>query len=37
LVALATVVTVLAGAFYNLFSELVGGIEVTVVEEDSVG
>ncbi len=34
-VALATIVTVLAAAFYNLFSELVGGIEVTLAEEDT--
>jgi uncharacterized protein involved in cysteine biosynthesis len=33
-VALSTIFTVLAAAFYNLFAELVGGIEVTVVEED---
>jgi hypothetical protein len=32
--ALATILTVLAAAFYNLFSELVGGIEITVVEEE---
>ena len=36
-VALATIITVLAAAFYNLFSELVGGIEITVVEEDRTG
>jgi Transmembrane domain of unknown function (DUF3566) len=28
-----TVLTVLAAAFYNLFSELLGGVEVTVVEQ----
>ena len=33
-VCLMVVVTVLAAAFYNLFSELLGGIEVTVVEEE---
>jgi len=33
-VCLAVVVSVLAAAFYNLFSELIGGIEVTVVEEE---
>jgi len=36
-VALATILTVLAAAFYNLFSEIVGGIEITVVEEDRAG
>jgi Transmembrane domain of unknown function (DUF3566) len=34
-VCLMVVTTVLAAAFYNLFSELIGGIEVTVVEEES--
>ena len=29
-------VTVLAAAFYNLFSELLGGIEVTVVEQEEL-
>lgn len=33
-VALLTIVTVIAAAFYNLFGEMVGGIEVTIVEED---
>jgi hypothetical protein len=33
-VCLLTVITVLAAAFYNLFSELLGGIEVTVVEQE---
>ena len=33
-VCLLVVITVLAAAFYNLFSELLGGIEVTVVEEE---
>ena len=28
-----TVLTVLAAAFYNLFSELLGGVEVTVGEQ----
>jgi hypothetical protein len=32
-VALSTVMTVLAAAFYNLFSDLVGGVEITVAEE----
>jgi hypothetical protein len=36
LVCLATVLTVLAAAFYNLFSELLGGVEVTVVEQEEV-
>jgi len=36
LVCLMTVVTVLAAAFYNLFSELLGGIEVTVVEQEEL-
>ena len=35
-VCLLTVVTVLAAAFYNLFSDLLGGIEVTVVEQEEV-
>jgi len=34
LVVLQVVVTVVSAAFYNLFSELFGGIEVTVVEEE---
>lgn len=33
-VCLMVVVTVLAAAFYNLFSELLGGVEVTVVEDE---
>lgn len=32
-VCLATVMGVLATAFYNLFSDLIGGIEITVSEE----
>jgi hypothetical protein len=28
------VCTVLAAAFYNLFAQLLGGIEITVVEEE---
>ena len=31
-VALMTIMTVIAAALYNLFSELVGGVEVTLVE-----
>ncbi|MFZ4583823.1 MAG: DUF3566 domain-containing protein [Acidimicrobiia bacterium] len=33
-VAILTVLTVVAATFYNLFGEMVGGLEVTVVEED---
>jgi len=33
-VALLTILTVIAAAFYNLFGELLGGIEVTIVEDD---
>ena len=36
LVSVMVVVTVLAAAFYNLFAELLGGIEVTVVEEENI-
>ena len=35
LVMLQVVVTVVACAFYNLFSQLFGGIEITVVQEDA--
>ena len=35
-VCILTVITVLAAAFYNLFSELLGGVEVTVVEQEEV-
>lgn len=34
LVALVTVLTVIAAALYNVFSDLVGGIEATLVETD---
>jgi hypothetical protein len=34
IVCIQVVCTVLAAAFYNLFSELLGGIEITVVEEE---
>jgi Transmembrane domain of unknown function (DUF3566) len=34
IVCLLVVITVLAAAFYNLFSELTGGLEVTVVEHE---
>lgn len=37
LVMLQVVVTVIAAAFYNLFAELFGGIEVTVVEDETPG
>ena len=37
IVCLMVVCTVLAAAFYNLFSAVLGGIEVTVVEEESIG
>ena len=36
IVCLMVVITVLAAAFYNLFSELIGGFEVTVVEHEDV-
>ena len=36
IVCLLTVLTVLAAAFYNLFSELLGGVEVTVVEQEEL-
>ncbi len=32
LVALMTIITVIAAALYNVFSDLVGGVEVTLVE-----
>ena len=34
IVCVCVVMTVLAAAFYNLFSELTGGLEVTVVEHE---
>ncbi len=34
-VSLAIVVTVVAAAFYNLFAEIMGGVVITVVEEDT--
>ena len=37
LVCLMVVWTVLAAAFYNLFASVLGGIEVMVVEEESIG
>ena len=36
IVCVLVVITVLAAAFYNLFSELIGGLEVTVVEHEDV-
>jgi hypothetical protein len=36
IVCILTVMTVLAAAFYNLFAELLGGIEVTVVEQEEL-
>jgi hypothetical protein len=35
LVVLQIVITVIAAAFYNVFAELFGGIEVTISEDDS--
>jgi Transmembrane domain of unknown function (DUF3566) len=34
LAALLTIITVVGAALYNVFSELVGGVEVTLVETD---
>lgn len=34
LVCLLVVLTVLAAAFYNVFSEIIGGVEITVAEEE---
>ena len=34
IVAVQVVITVVAASFYNIFSELFGGIEITVREED---
>jgi hypothetical protein len=34
LAALLTIITVVGAALYNLFSEMVGGVEVTLVESD---
>jgi hypothetical protein len=36
-VCLMVVVTVLAAAFYNLFAELLGGVEITITEEEERG
>lgn len=35
LVCVATVITVLTAALYNLFAEVFGGIEVTIAEQES--
>jgi hypothetical protein len=35
-VCILTVLTVLAAAFYNLFAELLGGVEITVVEQEEL-
>ena len=37
LVCLMVVCTVLAAAFYNLFADLLGGVEIVVTEEEPVG
>mgnify|MGYP001031265381 CR=1 FL=1 len=34
LVALMSILTVIAAALYNVFADLVGGIEVTLTESD---
>jgi hypothetical protein len=36
IVCILTVLTVMAAAFYNLFSELLGGVEVTVIEQEEL-
>jgi hypothetical protein len=36
IVMLQVVITVMAAAFYNLFSELFGGLEVTVIQEETI-
>ena len=36
IVCILTVLTVLGAAFYNLFSELLGGVEITVVEQEEL-
>ena len=36
LVCVLVIITVLAAAFYNLFSELIGGLEITVAEHEDV-
>ena len=35
IVCLSVVITVVAAAFYNLFAEIMGGVVITVVEEDN--
>jgi hypothetical protein len=34
IVSLGTIITVVAAAFYNLFAEMMGGVVITVVEDD---
>ncbi|HEX4489871.1 MAG TPA: DUF3566 domain-containing protein [Acidimicrobiia bacterium] len=34
IVSVGTIITVVAAAFYNLFAEMMGGVVITVVEED---
>jgi uncharacterized protein involved in cysteine biosynthesis len=34
IVCVGTIMTVVAAAFYNLFAEMMGGVVITVVEED---
>ena len=36
IVMLQVVITVMAAAFYNLFAELFGGLEVTVIQEETI-
>ena len=35
LVVLLIVITVIAAAFYNLFAEIFGGVEITITEDES--
>jgi hypothetical protein len=35
IVCIGTIMTVVAAAFYNLFAEMMGGVIITVVEEDT--
>ena len=35
IVVLLIVITVIAAAFYNLFAEIFGGVEVTITEDES--
>jgi hypothetical protein len=36
IVVLQVVITVIAAAFYNMFAELFGGVELTITEEETV-